>query len=292
MRFTPASQAAIRGIARIMTMRTMGRNRAAGPPPHSPHYAHQLHSVCILLETANAGVSVRPRTLPRSPTASVDDRQLPVGDDRAWLGRILQARRVTKVLDVSAHDGAAEADLSTPGYHVVTVTPAPWPAGRAGGETPSTLRSPLLDLPPHTVGAFDAVIALGNVLCLVDSREMALAALIALQRCLRPGGFCLVGTRDFDRIWRERLRSASSECVCLDAVEQETWTYEGPRLVRTIPVGDCTDRKRTPVTEVKQEYMLDSRGLISLAGKTGFRHIERIEHPSQVVFLLAGGREY
>jgi SAM-dependent methyltransferase len=210
-------------------------------------------------------------------------------EETAWLDSLLRRHGAARVLDVSSGPGRSAVPLSQLGYEVVAAVPgAPEQASSEYQEAAGVQAvhcSSLVDLPPQTVGDFDAVIALGNTLCQAESRVMVLASLIAMQRALRPRGFCLIGTRDFDRIWRRRPRILPPSG---DGAGFEIWGYDGPMLVRTLHHS----HPGSPAsTEVKREYMLDSHGLISLAGKTGFRRVEPIEHPGEVVFLLAGGRE-
>jgi hypothetical protein len=136
------------------------------------------------------------------------------------------------------------------------------------------------------------VIALGNGLCNLDRRDDIVASLRALRACLAPGGVCLVGIKDFDRIRQERPRihvHRTVRCRGQRALLLEMWEYADPLLVCTAYAAYAASPgpQRSPQPRGRtREYMLGSRDLRNAAREAGFGVSRRLDHPSEAVFAL------
>lgn len=216
----------------------------------------------------------------------------------ARLAAVLRSLGAHAVLDACSGTGRQSIPLAEAGFSVVAADPCQAMQAQAQqlaaerGVSIVWLLSDFESLPLSLTGGFDAVIALGNGLCHCPTRDAVLRALMALCRCCVPGGVCLIGIKDFDRIRLERL--ARLECEGCDSGDirselTQTWEYQDPVLVcrTTLWRRDrASGRVQTAISAWTREYMLGAAELWLLAAEAGFRSVERVEISGEAVYLL------
>jgi SAM-dependent methyltransferase len=212
-----------------------------------------------------------------------------------WLDRMFRDQGVFRVLDASCGSGRQAIPLAQRGYVVTGADPCGGMLREASGQATALglritwVKSGFTDLPSCTDTPYDAVIALGNGLCHQERREDIVASLTALRQCLRPGGLCLIGIKDFEAIRRKRPRF-HAHSVRDDAggrtILFEIWDFDDPILVCTAYSLQGRDRDWTVRSASTREYMLGAEEMNEAGHEAGFGRIERLDHPSEAVYAL------
>ncbi|MGI8969021.1 MAG: class I SAM-dependent methyltransferase [Chloroflexota bacterium] len=224
------------------------------------------------------------------------DYQRNASEEGRWLDSVLRARGVRTVLDASCGTGRQAIPLAQLGYQVDGADPSPQMLARAKlNAHAAEVHLPLhqlafLDLPSALARRFDAVITMGNGLCHQDTAEAIDQAVEALHACCYVGGICLVGIKDFAAVKRGARRFHGHRIIEEDGLRTilfEIWDIKEPLLVSTAflleeHLPDAWDT----VSATTREYMLMASELERMALRSGFGRVERLEHPSEAVFLL------
>ncbi|GAC1324218.1 MAG: hypothetical protein NVS2B16_29190 [Chloroflexota bacterium] len=220
----------------------------------------------------------------------------------AWLDSVLRAHRVRRVLDASCGTGRQAIPLSERGYDVVAADPSAsmlHEAERKANERHQKvplIQAAFADLTTHVGRDFDAVIAMGNGLCNQEQAAMIQESLASMHQCCRGGSICIVGIKDFEKIRREfepfhghQVDDKHGKRTILF----EVWDMRDPVLLCTAvvlegqtPTPQSDLSEWTTRTRTTCEYMLMPEELEHLATSAGFHGIERLDHPSEAVFLL------
>jgi glycine/sarcosine N-methyltransferase len=223
-------------------------------------------------------------------------------DEGAWLARVLRSLSVRKVLDACCGNGRQSLPLCRNGFQIVGADPsvgmlreASIAALRHRLDLP-LVRSSFAELPILFDSNFDAVVALGNGLCHQETASDVLQALTSMRRCCHSDGVCVIGIKDFDRIKQERPRFhhfCSNRGDQRNTILFQIWDCADPILIvstfvftrATSAPGSSESRWVVRMTQT-HEYMLGADELATLAHNAGFSCIERLNHPSEAVFLL------
>lgn len=210
-----------------------------------------------------------------------------------WLDGVLRRRGVHSVLDASCGSGRQAIPLVRRGYAVTAADPCAGmlsEAQQAAAEADVTVRfvqAAFTELPALVTDRFDAVIALGNGLCHQD-RPGIVASLQAMRGCLNPGGSCVIGIKDFDRIRTERPRfhrHRSEERAEGRVVLYQIWEFQDPILLcRAFCLQE--GQERTLRRAETREYMLGAGDLEAAASEAGFTTVERLPHACEAAYLL------
>jgi SAM-dependent methyltransferase len=213
-----------------------------------------------------------------------------------WLDAVLRDRGVRTVLDASCGTGRQAIPLAQRGYEVTGADPSgamlqeAEKVAAARKARVSWIQASFTDLPSVLNTQFDAVIALGNGLCNQESPKDIGASLRALRRCVRPGGVCLVGIKDYEAIRGDRERFHGHRIRDDEGGRSllfEVWDFEDPILVSTAYCLRGRDDDWTVHSASTREYMLGAREMERLAREAGFGCMERLDHPSEAVYALA-----
>jgi SAM-dependent methyltransferase len=229
------------------------------------------------------------------------DFEASMEEEGRWLDGVLSRFGVRRVLDACCGTGRQAIPLVKRGYHVVGADPSPEML-RCGAENAQRhgVQFPMVparfgDLPAHFGREFDAVIALGNGLCNLQGPGEILCALRSLSACCRPGGVCVLGIKDFDRI-RSSRRRFHGHAIVDDAAKRvvlfEIWDFRDPFLLSTAfalegPNEAAPQKGAWSVRSAQTcEYMLGQDELCDLAARAGFRSWERLDHPIEAAYAL------
>lgn len=221
-----------------------------------------------------------------------------MAEEGDWLDRVLRKEGARRILDASCGSGRQAIPLAERGYDVTGADPSASMLQQANREAQSRgvqvrwIESGFVDLPSQLDGQFDAVIALGNGMCNQERLEDIEASLGALCQCVRPGGLCLVGIKDYDAVKAERARFHGHQIK--DTPEErailfEVWDFEDPLLISTAYSLHGHDDSWTVHSAATREYMLEADALRDLARRAGFGRAERVDHPTEMVFALRRG---
>ncbi len=105
--------------------------------------------------------------------------------------------RGRRALDVGAADGFLSERLTAQGWSVTALERNPELAARAHGRCKEVVVADLESAPPLLSGPFDAIVY-GDVL---EHLSDPLAALVALNRTLAPGGLVIVSVPNVAHLW-------------------------------------------------------------------------------------------
>ncbi len=168
--------------------------------------------------------------------------------EREGLGlrSIFRQQNVTTILDASCGAGAQTIPLAQLGYQMTAADPSSGMLGRAFKmaeeygvvEQIRFVQADFLSLPSVVSPMFDAVITKGNALPhLILDTEIETALQIFYQ-LLRPGGFLVIGMRDFAPFMEDRPRFIPGFIHELDNDREfitfDTWEWEdGPPVMAT-----------------------------------------------------------
>jgi ubiquinone/menaquinone biosynthesis C-methylase UbiE len=214
-----------------------------------------------------------------------------------WLAGLLHAHGCRTVLDASCGSGRQSVPLCEHGFEVVASDPSEAMLREAQAVAADhKVRLPLLQadfatLPRRVDRQFDAVIALGNGLCNLETSEAIQEALEALHSCCRPGGICVIGIKDFERVKSEGQRFHGHRVVDSDDTRTllfEVWDFEESILISNaylVRQERSTGESRVVSAETR-EYMLGQDELRAIGSAVGFRSITRVDHPSEAAFVL------
>jgi ubiquinone/menaquinone biosynthesis C-methylase UbiE len=227
------------------------------------------------------------------------DYETSMEEEGARLAGLLHRLGAQTVLDACCGIGRQSIPLAQAGFLVVAADPCEAmlaEAERQAGERNLAIPWLLSDfesLPSRLSGAFDAVIALGNGLCHCPTRDAVVRALVALHRCCLPGGSCLVGIKDFDRL-RGVPRQHHTYGQCneggLTSDLTQTWDVQEPQLICSTVLRrreTASGRLQSVVQAETREYMLGQAELREVAVEAGFRSVESLPHPGEAVYLLS-----
>jgi len=212
-----------------------------------------------------------------------------------WLAEILGSRSAGRVLDASSGTGRQSIPLALRGFDVTAADPSAGMLRIARqmaatfGVTLPFVRSSFVELPRHFGAEFDAVIAMGNSLCHAGGPSEIRESMRAMAHCVRDGGICIVGIKDFQHILIQRRRFHPHRIV--DGPDGRTllfeiWDYEEPELGVTTFVVDQTASGWDTRTAVAREYMLSDAELRALAAEAGFTRVDKLGHPHECAHLL------
>jgi SAM-dependent methyltransferase len=214
-----------------------------------------------------------------------------------WLEAILRPAGVRTVLDAGCGTGRQSIPLAKRGFAVIAADPSGPMLEIARAEAARRrlhvdfLQCGFVDLPACAGHRFDAVISMGNSLCNLESPLHVKDALGALHACCVPGGTCILGMKDFDRVRQERRRIHTHRVVDTPAGTQvliELWTYDDPVLVSTAFVLTESRTRGDWKADVAatHEYMLGRQELWTLAHGAGFATCEPVPHRCEAAYLL------
>lgn len=219
-------------------------------------------------------------------------------EEGAWIANVLVQHKASGVLDACCGTGRQAVPLAKEGFRVVAADPSGAMLAEArqraqkAGVTLPVLQTCFATLPKAVSRQFDAVLAMGNGLCNVPAADKISDALRALRACCRDDGICLIGIKDFDSI-REGRESFHAHRFVDDGTQRqilfEVWDFHDPLMVCTAIVleSDSTSPGVWVMeTHATHEYMLGSQELRRLAIASGFSRVDRLEHPSESVYLL------
>ena len=142
--------------------------------------------------------------------------------------------RGAKILDCACGIGVDAIALARKGYKVSAsdisagmISEARRRAREAGVRVTSK-RSSWKDLPLHFTRPFDAVFCCGNAIGHCSSAKEMVQSLREMRKVLKPGGFLILDSRNWEKISRERVRFGAwgykrrekRECLIL-----YVWTY-------------------------------------------------------------------
>lgn len=219
-------------------------------------------------------------------------------EEGEWLAALLRRLGARTVLDACCGTGRQAIPLAEAGFLVVAADPCDAmlaEAERLGRERDLAIPWLLADfegLPSRLSGQFDAVIALGNGICHCPTRDAVGRAFAALHRCSAPGGVCLVGIKDFDRLRGVQTQHHSygrkNEGELTSDLTQ-TWDVQEPQLICNTVLRrreTASGRLRSVVHAETREYMLGQAELREVAIEAGFGSVESLPHPGEAVYLL------
>lgn len=224
-----------------------------------------------------------------------DDLEENMEAEGVWLDAVLRTVGARTVLDASCGTGRQALPLARLGYRVTATDPSKrmLDEARRGAKQMAVditwRRCRFTELPRVVAATFDAVIALGNGLCHQQSAGEIRASLEAMLCCLRPGGVCLVGIKDFDTIRRERPRFHGRGVRDDDrgrTILFEMWDIEEPLLRVTAYTVHGSEGTWTTRSASTLEYMLGADELARLACEAGFWRIDTLDHPAESVYML------
>jgi SAM-dependent methyltransferase len=212
-----------------------------------------------------------------------------------WLDAVLRPRGVNTILDACCGTGRQAIPLAKRGFHVTGSDPsrpmlryARREAERSGIEI-RLLQGAFEEMPELLQQRFDAVIAMGNGLCNLETPEGILRALQALHSCCDDGGTCLIGVKDFHEV-RKRpdpfLGRSLGEGVEGRRILFDVWEVKEPHLVSTSFVLKERGGRWHTRSASTREYMLEEHELGDLASRAGFRDVRRLNHHCEAAFIL------
>lgn len=166
--------------------------------------------------------------------------------EREGLGlrSIFRNQGVARILDASCGAGAQAIPLAQLGYEVTAADPSPGMLKKAAEFARQYnvenrihfAKTDFIDLPQHVEGPFDAIITKGNALPHVTEDAEIEAAIRNFYRLLRPGGFVIIGMRDFAPFMEDRPRFLPGLAHRLedgsDFITFDLWEWrEGPPVL-------------------------------------------------------------
>ncbi|MCK6577657.1 MAG: class I SAM-dependent methyltransferase [Anaerolineae bacterium] len=146
--------------------------------------------------------------------------------EREGLGlrSIFRNQGVSRILDASCGAGAQAIPLAQLGYEVTAADPSPGMLKKAAEfarqysveDRIHFVKTDFIDLHQHVEGPFDAIISKGNALPHVTEDAEIEASIRNFHRLLRPGGFVVIGMRDFGPFMEDRPRFLPGRAHRLD----------------------------------------------------------------------------
>jgi SAM-dependent methyltransferase len=197
-----------------------------------------------------------------------------------------------RVLDAACGIGTQTLGLAELGYDVAASDLSEQAVERARGEADErglNLDFRVADMRSvHDAhdGGFDIVIACDNALPHLLSDEDILQALRAFHDCLRPGGGCVITTRDYENEPNGRgpdgglaLRPTGirkDERAVYTA--WQVWDFEGDVYTMSLYLTEDTgeDRPETRVFRTRY-YSIPTGRTMELMRRAGFRHVRRLD---------------
>ncbi len=152
-------------------------------------------------------------------------REIPV------LVRWLERARARTVLDASCGTGRHAIALAQRGYRVTGSDLSEGMIARSRQNAAAEgVDLPFVQASFAEVGArfpeqFDAVLCLGNSLPLVPEEAELSASLVGLRAALKPGGFLLLQSRNFDKVLAEGERFLPLKVRVVDGQEWLFWRF-------------------------------------------------------------------
>jgi SAM-dependent methyltransferase len=213
----------------------------------------------------------------------------------AWLDSVLRGQGVRTVLDASCGAGRQAIPLIERGYDVTATDPSTKMLDEAGalairhGVRIDLRQAAFRDLDTVVDAEFDAVIALGNGLCNQEHLDEIEASLRVLRSRCRRDGLCLIGIKDYASIRASCRRFHGHRVADEDGTRLilfEVWEIEEPVLCSTAFLLKGCDDSWSVTTAHTREYMLEFDELEHASLSAGFRRVERLDHPSEAVYLL------
>lgn len=218
-----------------------------------------------------------------------------MAEEGDWLAGTLAPYSPRHVLDASCGSGRQAIPLARLGLDVIAADPsgAMLASGQKRAEREGLairwIKAGFQELTQALSSQFDAVIALGNGLCNQESTTEIEASLRVLHTLTAESGVCLVGIKDYDSI-RTGFEPVHGRGMHDNGDERailfDVWERQEPHLISTAFLLTGKAGAWTVQTAATREYMLSGSELRDAARASGFGSIERLDHPSEAVYLL------
>jgi SAM-dependent methyltransferase len=192
------------------------------------------------------------------------------------------------VLDVSCGIGTQSIALATRGYQVTASDLSPEAVARAAAEARTRslpISFSVCDMRAayhHHGTGFDVVLSAGNSITHLLGDDQILVALREMLACLRPGGGCILGIRQYDQ--EPRGKSLFHPFRVHEDEEKRTiifqvWDFEGDQYALSMYVVEedrASDHATTHVMRSRY-YAISPDHLLELVQEAGFVQVKRLD---------------
>ena len=233
-----------------------------------------------------------------------EDWEASIASQANYLNDIIQAEwgsSAKSVLDVSCGIGTQSIGLAGRGFQVTASDLSPWAVARAQKEAQArNLRisfsvCDMRALRSHHGGGFDVVICAGNAIPHLLSDSEILLALREMVACLRPGGGCILTTRQYDQEARGegifKPFGVREEGDKRDTIFQ-VWDFEGEQYAFSMYFIEEDRRSGATETHVMRSryYAISPDRLLELMEEAGFEDAKRLDDRFSPPAILVGSK--
>lgn len=206
---------------------------------------------------------------------------------------------VKSVLDVACGIGTQSIALAGRGYNVTASDLSPGNIARAKKEAATRDLQifysicDMRDLYSHHGGGYDVVVCAGNAIPHLLTDSEIVLALREMYACLRPGGGCILTTRQYDQEKRGKgilkpfgVREEGGKRYIIFQV----WDFEGEQYAFSMYFVQEDQRSGTIETQVMRSryYAISPDHLLALVQQAGFEDTERLDDHSSPPAILVG----
>lgn len=199
----------------------------------------------------------------------------------SFFASLLQKLGVKTVIDVSTGSGFHAVQLHQAGFNVLACDGSATMVERARINVKSRgldipiLQRDWMELDPHSLGTFDAVVCLGNSLCHVFGKHDRYGVLRRFRQLLKPGGLLVVDQRNFRGIRAGRFKPSGRYCYCGKNVEVSLGQVDSQlcEFIYTFSDGACYRLQVYPILPEDLKGEINTAGFFLPQSFGDFQHI-------------------